>query len=67
MHDTSYGKHQILDIIEGVSENTPSLYNDLERKLNPNQDDVIIVGSGDTKEVAEMGAIMAAIELLKKK
>ena len=61
----SDNKFSIPNLIEDVSENTPNLYNDLERELNPNQDDVIIVGSGETKEVAEMGAIMAAIELLK--
>jgi hypothetical protein len=34
-------------------------------KLNPDQNDVIIVGSGETREQAEMGAKMAALKLLK--
>jgi hypothetical protein len=34
-------------------------------KLNPNQNDVIIVGSGENRDLAEIGAKMAAIKLLK--
>jgi hypothetical protein len=62
----SDNKLSLPKFIEDVSENTPILHDELVRKLNPNQNDVIIVGSGETKEVAEMGAIIAAIKLLKK-
>jgi hypothetical protein len=51
--------------VEDVSESTPLLHEELLTKLNPNQNDVIIVGSGETREQAEMGAKMAAIKLLK--
>jgi len=51
--------------VEDVSKSTPMLYNELLTKFNPNQNDVIIVGSGETREQAEMGAKMAAIKLLK--
>jgi predicted transcriptional regulator len=51
--------------VEDVSESTPMLHRKLVAKLNPNQNDVIIVGSGETRELAEMGAKMAAINLLK--
>lgn len=51
--------------VEDVSEDTPKLHDELMTKLNPNQNDVIIVGSGETRETAEIGAKMAAIKLLK--
>jgi predicted transcriptional regulator len=51
--------------VEDVSEGNPMLHDELVTKLNPNQNDVIIVGSGETRELAEMGAKMAAIKLLK--
>jgi predicted transcriptional regulator len=51
--------------VEDVSESTPMLHDELMTKLNPNQNDVIIVGSGETRELAEIGAKMAAIKLLK--
>jgi len=50
---------------QNVSGNMPSLHDELVTKLNPNQNDVIIVGSGETRELAEIGAKMAAIKLLK--
>jgi len=37
----------------------------LVSKLNPKENDVIIVGSGENKTSAEIGAKMAALELLK--
>jgi predicted transcriptional regulator len=52
---------------QNVSETVPTLHDELVNKLNPNQNDVIIVGSGETREQAEMGAKMAAIKLLKDK
>jgi predicted transcriptional regulator len=51
---------------QNVSESMPMLHEELVTKLIPNQNDVIIVGSGESKELAEMGAKMAAIKLLKK-
>lgn len=50
---------------QNVSETAPKLHNKLVTTLNPNQNDVIIVGSGETREQAEMGAKMASIKLLK--
>jgi predicted transcriptional regulator len=50
---------------QNVSESMPSLHDELVTKLNPNQNDVIIVGSGENRELAEIGAKMAAIKLLK--
>ena len=51
--------------VEDVSESTPLLHEELVTKLKPSQNDVIIVGSGETREQAEMGAKMAALKLLK--
>jgi predicted transcriptional regulator len=50
---------------QNVSESMPILHKELVTKLNPNQNDVIIVGSGENRELAEIGAKMAAIKLLK--
>ena len=49
------------DVFEGVS----SIRDMLLSRLNPKENDVIIVGSGETKSSAEIGAKMAALELLK--
>jgi len=49
------------DVFEGVS----SIRDMLVSRLNPKENDVIIVGSGETKSNAEIGAKMAALELLK--
>jgi predicted transcriptional regulator len=43
----------------------PSIRDMLVSKLNPKENDVIIVGSGENKTSAEIGAKMAALELLK--
>jgi len=50
---------------QNVSECLPLLHDELVTKLNPNQNDVIIVGSGENRKLAENGAKMAAIKLLK--
>jgi predicted transcriptional regulator len=50
---------------QNVSESSPMLHDELVTKLNPNQNDVIIVGSGENRDLAEIGAKMAAIKLLK--
>ena len=51
--------------VNDISESTSSLHDEIVTKLNPNENDVIIVGSGETRELAEIGAKMAAIKLLK--
>ncbi|MDH5734417.1 MAG: hypothetical protein OEY88_11660 [Candidatus Bathyarchaeota archaeon] len=51
------------DVFKGIS----SIDNILVSKLNPKENDVIIVGSGENKRSAEIGAKMAALELLKSK
>ena len=50
---------------QNVSGNMPMLHDELVTKLNPNENDVIIVGSGENRKLAEIGAKMAAIKLLK--
>jgi predicted transcriptional regulator len=50
---------------KNFSKSLPLLHEELMAKLNPIENCVIIVGSGETKELAEIGAKMAAIKLLK--
>jgi predicted transcriptional regulator len=50
---------------ENLCESMPELHNKLVTQLNPKENDVIIVGSGDNRDSAEIGAKMAAIKLLK--
>jgi predicted transcriptional regulator len=50
---------------ENLSKSLPLLHDELVNKLNPNENCVIIVGSGESKEMAEIGAKMAAIKLIK--
>jgi len=50
---------------QNVCGNMPMLHDELVTKLNPNENDVIIVGSGENRKLAEIGAKMAAIKLLK--
>ena len=49
------------DVFKGIS----SIRDMLVSKLNPKENDVILVGSGENKTSAEIGAKMAALELLK--
>ena len=49
------------DVFKGIS----SIYDMLGSRLNPKENDVIILGSGENKTSAEIGAKMAALELLK--
>jgi len=49
------------DIFKGI----PSIHDMLVSKLGPKENDVIIIGSGENKPSAEIGARMAALELLK--
>jgi predicted transcriptional regulator len=50
---------------ENAFRNNPSIQKMLVFKLNPKENDVIIIGSGENKIKAEIGAKMAALELLK--
>jgi hypothetical protein len=43
----------------------PLLHEKLVTQFNPKENDVIIVGCGENRELAEIGAKMAAIKLLK--
>jgi predicted transcriptional regulator len=48
------------DVFKGIS----SIHEMLVSKLHPKENDVVIVGSGENKRLAELGAKMAAFELL---
>ena len=50
---------------KNISESMPELYEKLVTQFKPKENDVIIVGSGENRELAEIGAKMAAIKLLK--
>ncbi len=50
---------------ENISETMPDLHAKLITQLKPIENDVIIVGCGKNKDLAEIGAKMAAIKLLK--
>lgn len=50
---------------ENLSESMPDLHDKLVTQLKPEENDVIIVGSGENRDLAEIGAKMAAIKLLK--
>ncbi len=50
---------------ENLSESMPKLHDKLVTQLKPEENDVIIVGSGENRSLAEIGAKMAAIKLLK--
>ncbi len=49
------------DVFKGIS----SIHDMLVSKLNPKENDVIIVGSGENKKLAEIGTKTAALELLR--
>ena len=51
------------DIFKGI----PSIREVLLSRLCPKENDVILIGSGENKRIAEIGAKMAAFELLKSK
>ena len=50
---------------ENLSESMPELHDKLVTQFKPKENDVIIVGCGENRELAEIGAKMAAIKLLK--
>ena len=55
-------------IIPGISDNIakdyPVAYKQIVKLLNPEQNDVVIVGTAETREKAEYGALAAALTLL---
>jgi predicted transcriptional regulator len=50
---------------ENLCESMPELHDKLVTQFKPKENDVIIVGCGENRELAEIGAKMAAIKLLK--
>jgi predicted transcriptional regulator len=50
---------------ENISESLPMLHDQLVTQFSPKENDVIIVGCGENKAQAELGAKMAALKLLK--
>jgi hypothetical protein len=48
------------DVFKGI----PAIHKTLISKLDPKENDVIIIGSGENRRLAELGAKMAAFELL---
>jgi hypothetical protein len=48
------------DVFKGIS----SIHEMLASKLHPKENGIIILGSGENKRLAELGAKMAAFELL---
>ncbi len=50
---------------ENIFESMPELHDKLVTQFKPKENDVIIVGCGENRETAEIGAKMAAIKLLK--
>ena len=52
---------------ENLAESMPDLHNKLVTQFKPNENDVIILGCGENEISAEIGARMAAINLLRNK
>jgi hypothetical protein len=50
---------------QDVFRDIPRVHEALLSKLNPRENDVVIIGSGETRMSAEIGAIAAALDLLK--
>jgi predicted transcriptional regulator len=50
---------------EDVFKDIPFIHDMLISKLSPKENDVIVIGSGENKTTAEIGAKMAVLELLK--
>jgi len=62
-----FSKNQLTmpNLAEDIFKDIPLMHNALVSKLNPQENDVIIIGSAEDKRRAELGAKMAAFELLK--
>ena len=50
---------------KNLSESMPELHDELVTQFKPKENDVIIVGCGENRKVAEIGAKMAALKLLR--
>jgi hypothetical protein len=55
------------EVGEDIFRNIQSIHDLLVAKLNPEEDDVVIIGSADDKRTAEFAAKTAALKLLKSK
>ncbi|MCW3986192.1 MAG: hypothetical protein NWE91_07290 [Candidatus Bathyarchaeota archaeon] len=58
------GKLMVPPEYRGVAEDFPDIYRKLMGSLEPEEDDAIIIGSADTLEKAEYGALAAALSIL---
>jgi predicted transcriptional regulator len=60
----SKGKLNMPLVKEDIFSSAPTLRKMLVSKLNPQENDVIIIGSAEDKSTAELGALAAALETL---
>ena len=58
------GKIILPGVSDDVAKDYPVAYRQIVKLLRPEHDDVVIVGTGETKEKAEYGALAAALTLL---
>lgn len=58
------GKIILPGVSDDVAKDYPVAYRQIVELLKPEHDDVVIVGTGETKEKAEYGALAAALTLL---
>ena len=58
------GKIILPGVSDDVAKDYPVAYRQIVKLLKPEHDDVVIVGTGETKEKAEYGALAAALTLL---
>ena len=59
------GKIILPGVSDDVAKDYPVAYRQIVKLLKPEHNDVVIVGTGETKEKAEYGALAAALTLLK--
>jgi len=59
------GKIILPGVSDDVAKDYPVAYRQIVKLLRPEHNDVVIVGTGETKEKAEYGALAAALTLLK--
>jgi hypothetical protein len=60
----SKGKLSMPLVEEDIFSRAPTLRKMLVSKLNPQENDVIIIGSAENESMAELGAVAAALETL---
>ena len=58
------GKIILPGVSDDVAKDYPVAYRQIVKLLKPEHDDVVVVGTGETKEKAEYGALAAALTLL---